>query len=140
MDVHWSWTHNIYGLIWQQEQIGGIHIKCEFDAKTEIGRGLEGKKSSKTKKRKSGQNCGKQQNCRKFPGCSCSVPIVSNGFLPGFPQDNEMVVIRKMRNAEQLPFSKDCRLSLRSSEPWKILGCLSVPVTPWFIPLHHSYF
>lgn len=50
MDVYCSWTHNIRGLIWQQEKIGGTHIKCEFDGK--IGRVLEGKKSSKTKKEK----------------------------------------------------------------------------------------
>lgn len=53
MDVYWSWTHNIYGLIWQQENIGGIHIKCEFDGKTGDRKRAGGNKSQGRPKRES---------------------------------------------------------------------------------------
>lgn len=82
MDVYWSWTHNIYGLIWQQEKTGGIHIKCEFDGKTGDRKRVGGKKSQARQKRESHVRIvGNSRNAEI--GCSCSVPIDSNGFLSG---------------------------------------------------------
>lgn len=53
MDVYSSWTHNIYSLIWQQEKIGAIHIKCEFGGKIGDRKRVGGKKCQGQQERES---------------------------------------------------------------------------------------
>lgn len=133
MDVHCSWTHNIRGLIWQQEKIGGTHIKCEFDGKIGDRKSVGGKKVKKDKKEKVLSELWEIEKLQKVPWlflfCSHRLHWISFRFplrqWNGSKKEDE--------KCRATTFFQESRFPLHSSEPWKMLGCLSVPVNYYHI-------
>lgn len=90
MDVHCSWTHNIRGLIWQQEKIGGTHIKCEFDGKIGDRKSVGGKEVKQDKKRESPIRI---VGNRKIAESSLAVLVL----FPSSPMDFFQVSLKTMK-------------------------------------------